>query len=517
MYSPIMTPLHTHHACPSRLASLLLFSTTCALALAGPVFVDKNHHGTDHPLASWSIRERSVIQDMPRRLKNLRVPGFSVAVVKDDEVIYANGLGVKNKSESVTTLFPIVSMTKSFTAARTYLEMRKIDHWLRSLSVKVNSSGRCLSDDIIVNSSCKIPWRARTRCHGDSAMGQVNLTRHKFIRRMRHLDPSKDFCSTWQYNNLMFMVSGEVSTRVSCAASWEDLVTERLLTPLGMKRSSANARGCRPHSCVLLDRLVTQRIPVDTLVIDSVAGSIYSSALEMTRWLPMYLNRGEHENKTVVSAEALEQVLTPHMVVPVKPKFREVGYMSYGLGWDIFTWKGRRLIQHGGNLSGTTLSMVVFPDDGLAVVVLSNCFVTALPKAVTYMAADYFLDNVVEKSGWRGRFEHDDEEFSKKILEVIAKKDADRVNAVAPVVHPAYGETVISGAESGLTVNWHGYEAKLDHYHYDQFLFPGLSILPVVVSFFTDVTEKVDRLGQEARLCIYVVKQNFIGDDEYLK
>lgn len=262
--------------------------------------------------------------------------------------------------------------------------------------------------------------------HDFSALGQVNLTRHEFILRMRHLAPSKDFRSTWQYNNLMFMVSGEVSTRVSGAVLWEDLVTERLLTPLGMKRSGARLPQIfedADHTGAFIPTDWSlkefKEVPIDNISIDNAAGSIYSSALEMTRWLRMHLNMGEHENKTIVPAKALEQVLTPHMVIPEKPKFRELGYDSYGLGWDISTWKGRRMFQHGGNLEGTTSWMSLFPDDGVAVVVLSNRFITMLPKAVTYMAADYFLDNVAEKSDWRGRFKHNDEELGKQIREII--------------------------------------------------------------------------------------------------
>ena len=71
----------------------------------------------------------------------------------------------------------------------------------------------------------------------DALWYHSSLTRKQMYDRLRYLDPSKTFRSTFQYNNLMFMTAGILSGHIA-GMSWEDLLRQRLFQPLGMTHSN---------------------------------------------------------------------------------------------------------------------------------------------------------------------------------------------------------------------------------------------------------------------------------------
>src|SRR6266542_58530 len=165
-------------------------------------------------------------------LKEWPVPGVALAVVRDDEVVYLKGYGVREVggSEPVTpdTLFAIASCTKAFTATaiaalvddgkmswddpvRKHLEFFHLADPLADANVTIR--------DLLCH-------RTGLPRHDAISFGAA-WGREELLRRAQYLKPTQPFRAAYQYNNLMYLAAGEAARRAS-EGSWEDRVRQRL-------------------------------------------------------------------------------------------------------------------------------------------------------------------------------------------------------------------------------------------------------------------------------------------------
>jgi CubicO group peptidase (beta-lactamase class C family) len=116
------------------------------------------------------------------------------------------------------------------------------------------------------------------------------------------------------------------------------------------------------------------------------AGAVQSSAADLARWLRLQLAGGVIDGKRVVSEAALQETQAAQIVVPTTAAFRRSralqGYAAYGMGWQVWDYRGRRNLWHTGSGDGQFAFMAIYPDDRLGVVVLINSWVlTSTPPA----------------------------------------------------------------------------------------------------------------------------------------
>src|SRR5579885_1593422 len=183
------------------------------------------------------------IEDFVRRmLEEWKVQGCAVAIIKDGEILLSQGFGLRNTAEGLEvtpeTLFPIASCTKAFTATSVALlaDEGKLDwdtpvrKYLPSFRLFDSFATERMTPRDLVTHRSGLPrhdlmWYHSTR------------SRQELFDRLQYLEPSKDFRSLWQYQNLMYMTAGYLAGEVA-GQSWEDLVQKRLFDPLGMTSSN---------------------------------------------------------------------------------------------------------------------------------------------------------------------------------------------------------------------------------------------------------------------------------------
>ena len=347
-----------------------------------------------------------------RMMSDWECPGMAVAVVKDDSVIFAKGYGVRElgRPELVddNTLFAVGSQTKAFTAA--------------ALAILVDE-GKLKWDDPVVKylpqfelSDPELTRRLSIRdclTHRsgfDPLSAQflfTDLSRDEILRRYRFAKPSGVFRASFDYNNILFLLAGQVIPAVS-GMSWDDFVAERIFKPLGMKASNtsitryaANANRASAHE--IIDGKV-RNIPLLNADNYAPAGSINSNLADMARWLRMQTGAGLFEKTRIVSAPAMSEMHTPQVMVSFPRVFADMPFVStyaiqlakplfltYGLGWFIQEYRGKRLIHHGGDIDGQRSQVGFMPDLNLGVVVLSNLHPATLAEAVLFTVMDAFL------------------------------------------------------------------------------------------------------------------------------
>ena len=169
---------------------------------------------------------------------------------------------------------------------------------------------------------------------------------------MRHLELSRDIRAAWQYNNLCYNVVGLLIERVS-GQSYEAFTRTRLTDRLGMKVSftledlEASADAARPYMIHENTRLPAIRLPIRTIA----GGAINTSVADIANWMRLHLGRGEFEGERLLPATLIGELHAPS-VYNTTPGYAEFGESHYGLGFQSTSYRGDRLVLHGGGWTG---------------------------------------------------------------------------------------------------------------------------------------------------------------------
>jgi CubicO group peptidase (beta-lactamase class C family) len=274
-------------------------------------------------------------------MRDWKVPGLALAVVKDGQIVYAKGYGYRDVKNGLKvtpdTLFAIGSCSKAFTAAAIgilvdegKLEWDKpVRSYLPDFTLWDEYATAHLTVRDLITHQSGLP-RHDLMWYGSPLSGQ------ELFERLRYLEPSKPLHAKFQYNNLMFMTAGVLIGKVS-GGTWEEFVQRRLLDPLGMKTTRLSVRDLAQTADASLPYNETNGeikvIPYRNIDAIGPAGSINSSVNEMSHWLVAQLDKGKYNGKQLISEASLRENHTPQIVSGGELRYEEQFYSSYGMGW----------------------------------------------------------------------------------------------------------------------------------------------------------------------------------------
>lgn len=319
---------------------------------------------------------QTIEEKVEARRKELGIPGMSLAIVSDDRIIYAKGLGYKDFEKQVPvtadTQFAIGSATKAFTALSVLMTQDEgklsLDDspkkYLPYFKMKdAETDARITVRDLLSHSS----GLNRT----DLAMITGKLNRAELIQVAGEAKPTARLREKFQYQNIMFTAAGEIVAQTQGKA-WEKFIPERIFKPLGMTNSTMSMvemQKVKDYSFGYdynFDTKETRRLPFREIDQVAPAGSINSSAKDMAQWLRFVLNGGSAGGKRLVSEKGFEEWLKPQMKISPNGKF------NYSLGWFLQEWNGLKVVQHGGNIDGFNALVAMIPEKKLGFVMLTN-------------------------------------------------------------------------------------------------------------------------------------------------
>lgn len=441
------------------------------------------------PLSGQSIPEAAFDAWVDDVMTEWHVPGLAVAAVEDGEIVYAKGYGHRDveAGEVVTpaTLFAIGSNSKSFTVV---LMGQLVDEGKLDWNAPVRDY---LPDFALHDEYAAENMRVRdlvTHVSGlprhDVLWYGRSLSRPEIFARLEHLEPTTTFRGRWQYQNLMFLTAGYLVERIT-GRSWDDLVRERIFEPLGMARSNASVKDMRTAENVafpyVYDREDDELTKVPFRDIDNVApaGSINSSVEEMANYIRMQINLGEFEGTRILEEGNASMMQQPQSLVGAPMEEPELGPLTYGLGLMVSTYRGHKVVSHGGGIDGFISAMAWLPNDSIGVMVLTNMSGEANP--VPALVRDRVFDELLgyEPIDWNARVREDIEEGRTRQAEREMERAGKRVEGTSPshlleayagtYSHPGYGDIEVRLEDGGLHVTFDTFEMALEHYHYDVF------------------------------------------------
>lgn len=310
------------------------------------------------------------------RRRELGIPGMALAIVKDDQIIYAKGLGYKDFEKQVPvtadTQFAIGSATKAFTALSVLMTQDEGKLNLDDSPKKYLSYFKMKDEETDKNITIRdLLSHSSGLNRTDLAMITGKLSRAELIQVAGEAKPTAKLREKFQYQNIMFAAAGEIVAQTQ-KQPWEKFVPERVFKPLGMTNSTmsmSEMQKVKDYSFGYdynFDTKETRRLPFRDIDQVAPAGSINSSAKDMAQWLRFVLNGGTVGGKRLVSEKGVEEWLKPQMKISPNGKF------NYGLGWFLQEWNGLKVVQHGGNIDGFNALVAMIPEKKLGFVMLTN-------------------------------------------------------------------------------------------------------------------------------------------------
>ncbi len=319
------------------------------------------------------------------------------------------------------------------------------------------------------------------------------------LAAMRYLEPSDDIRSSYQYSNLGYLVASMVAERVS-GQSWTEFIRARLTDKLHMAATfavedlAAAPDAAMPYEMDGDTRLRLKLWPMRA----TAAGGINTSIASFANWLRLHLDKGEFEGQRFLSPTLIQELQTPRVHVAAS-EFAEYGDTYYGLGFRLRSYRGERVVWHGGGWTGTFALMTMLPDRGFGVAVFTNS--SMAPEIL----ANYVFDRVCGKEPipWLDRLRERRRKFVAQLdVDRQARKATRRLNTrpshdladyAGDYEHLGYGRITITHAEGKLIWLYRGMSEPLAHRHYDMFELPKAPEAPgrllpgrLAISFSTD-------------------------------
>jgi len=358
-------------------------------------------------VSSQSITSKEIDSLVERTLKTFDVPGIAVAIVKDDKVIHSKGYGVRslNTMQKVdsNTVFGIASNTKAFTTAALgiLIEEKKLlwdDHVIDYIP-EFRLYSPYVTEEFTIRDL--LTHRSGLGLGAGDLMiwpGSNNFTLKDIIHNLRFLKPVSGFRTKYDYDNLLYIVAGEVIARVS-GMSWEDFIETRIMQPLNMTGSAASFNRLKDKSNVIdphapVDGTV-KVIDRDLIGVGDAAGGIYSNLTDMCKWIIMQMDNGKYDaglKKQLFSEEVHETMWSPQTIIQVGgPGAYNTHFASYGLGWFLSDVRGFKQVSHTGGLAGIVTQVTLIPEKKLGIIVLTNQQSGAAFSAITNTIKDKYF------------------------------------------------------------------------------------------------------------------------------
>jgi len=391
------------------------------------------------------ITEPQLDQLVEKTLTTFNVPGIAVAIIKDGKIVISKGYGVSNiktkQKVDGNTLFGIASNSKAFTAS--------------ALAILVDE-GKIKWDDKVIkylpefrmyNDYVTNEFTIRDLLTHKSGLGLGagdlmiwpdghNFTPKDIVKNIHFLKPVSAFRTKYDYDNLLYVIAGEVIEKVS-GKSWCDFVEDRIMKPIGMTNSAASWTRLKDTSNTIVPHVPTndklEIIPRYTNHIFDAAAGLYTSTNDLSKWLIAQMNKGKYgDNQRLFSEKQHAEMWTSQTILPKGNAYPyKSNFRSYGLGWQLTDVNGFLQVSHTGGLDGIVTQTIMIPELQLGIIVLTNqqsgAAFTAISNTIkdSYLGLPYF-DHLAYLSKDRQEKEDNADKITDEVWATVAKNQKDK-------------------------------------------------------------------------------------------
>lgn len=459
------------------------------------------------------------------------VPGMAIAIVEQSETTLAKGYGTRklggDKPVDEATIFPTGSTGKAVTVAGLALlvdqgkigwDDKVIDHlpWFRMYDPYVTRE-MTIRDLLVHRSGLGLGA-------GDLLfVPRTNLTRKESVRRLAHIKPATSFRYGYAYDNILYMVAGQLIEEVT-GQTWEEYIAQHIFTKAGMSDSTAASEPrfaaknrAFPHA--RLDgglrgagtqEMLDERDELGRTA--APAGGLAVSARDMATWLQIQLAHGMMPNGERLFSEVASKemwkpvVLQPIRDLPPSLATSTPNFSTYALGWDVSDYRGVKIVSHGGAVFGFQTIVAMIPSKDVGFAMMINSEDGQVLRGMMLELLDHYLG--APKADWPEKWAAFRKERVEKGLALLQTAQAEPADVgpslpldayAGEYVDPWYGKIIVGRDKQGLTIDFTStprMNGRLEHYQYDSFItrLTDKAIEPATVTFSLDAEGAVDRV-----------------------
>ena len=370
------------------------------------------------PLSSFAQQKQDITPDrvnaalaqldtyIRSTMEKTRVPGASVAVVYDDQVVFLRGYGIRKVGESAKvdpdTVFEIASVSKPIasTVLAALVGQGKIqwDDKVADLMPGFQLSNPATTSEVTIRDF--FAHRSGLGTESGDYLEDLGYSRPEILHRMRYLPLPGTFRKTYAYSNFG-LTAGAIAAATKIGKPWEVIAEEQLFQPLGMTSTSyrfSDYENCQNKAAL---HVMTDGQPVNRFVRDAdaeaPAGGASSTARDLAQWMRLQLDGGKWNGKQLIDASALAETHKPQICrVPADPAKPDAcpGDQYYGLGWNVGKdEQGRAQFSHSGAFFlGASTAVYIVPEEHIGILALTNAWPVGLPESICLTFLDYLHD-----------------------------------------------------------------------------------------------------------------------------
>ncbi|MFW9968735.1 MAG: serine hydrolase [Candidatus Odinarchaeota archaeon] len=355
-------------------------------------------------------------QEIIELMREFKIPGFAIGIVKDEKPYYAKGFGARNLEKNLPftedTLFGIGSISKSFTtiAIMQLVEQGKInlqDPINKYLNIKLGDESNPIKIYHMLSHSSGVPELDGNVIAIARKLGIIDTiipisSVNDFLLHMNSavLEVFDKPDNYFFYNNDMFTCAGLIIEKIT-GMEFNQYIEENILKPLKMNRSIYLKEDFEKDYNVLTGYLPSEEKrktfkasdhPFDKFIY--APGGLLSSVKEMQNYIIMLIQGGKFSDSAIIKKTSIEEMWKPHIKTPYG-----AGDAWYCLGW--ITEKdfiGHQLIQHGGNVATSTAFLAIIPEQKMGVIVGANCDASGIIGAIARKALGLLLNKDTDEA-----------------------------------------------------------------------------------------------------------------------
>ncbi len=333
------------------------------------------------------------------------IPGIAVAIVHGEELLFSKGYGVRKVGEAGAvdpdTVFQLASVSKPLgaTVVAQQVGLRRIawDSRIQNLLPWFTLSDATATRELTV--ADLYAHRSGLPDHAGDILEELGYVRNEILHRLR-LVPIDGFRKKYHYTNMGITAAAQAVAK-KAGTDWSSLSETVLYRPLGMSRTTS-----RFAAFMAMNNRAVGHVPVSGRFlpgpvrdpdVQSPAGGASASVEDMAKWLSLILGMGRYRGQEILARATLAPALSPQIQIAPPQDGKPASY--YGFGFNVGTsYGGHRMLSHSGAfLLGAATSVMMLPEFGVGIVVLTNAWPVGAAEAIGLTFLDYIQFGVAQK------------------------------------------------------------------------------------------------------------------------
>jgi CubicO group peptidase (beta-lactamase class C family) len=169
------------------------------------------------------------------------------------------------------------------------------------------------------------------------------------------------------------MIAGDIIQKVT-GLTWSEFVETRIFKPLGMVQTRPSNDELSKDQDIAFGHLNNKVLNIYNFNAVKSAAAIYSNVDELSIWTMLLMNNGTFKGHKIISSASLNRIMEPHTILGASSMQKQHGinFYMYGLGWFIYDYKGKKIVEHDGGMPGYISKVTIIPDQKISIIILNN-------------------------------------------------------------------------------------------------------------------------------------------------